>query len=171
MFTYLLRGRSFVCCCGRCSYQGRAYTVYWLVGVQIKSYVTATICDSSSMLPTCFPQLPTPTVMLLMNCYIRNKLCLNQLPTPLSYTYKRLTVIFTSDTMFGCYSPSVVKIFHSVIQHTSLSRLHSGETAIAPSCIVMLFVLITIMLGFSFIQYTNTWLSHKAFFITRDIDI
>ena len=38
-------------------------------------------------------------------------------------------------------------------------------------CIVMLFVLITIMLGFSFIQYTNTWLSHKAFFITRDIDI
>ena len=32
-------------------------------------------------------------------------------------------------------------------------------------------VLITIMLGFSFIQYTNTWLSHKAFFITRDIDI
>ena len=36
---------------------------------------------------------------------------------------------------------------------------------------VMLFVLITIMLGFSFIQYTNTWLSHKAFFITRDIDI
>ena len=35
----------------------------------------------------------------------------------------------------------------------------------------MLFVLITIMLGFSFIQYTNTWLSHKAFFITRDIDI
>ncbi len=37
--------------------------------------------------------------------------------------------------------------------------------------IVMLFVLITIMLGFSFIQYTNTWLSHKAFFITRDIDI
>ena len=39
------------------------------------------------------------------------------------------------------------------------------------NCIVMLFVLITIMLGFSFIQYTNTWLSHKAFFITRDIDI
>ena len=39
-------------------------------------------------------------------------------------------------------------------------------------CIVMLFVLITIMLGFSFIQYTNTWLSHQAFFInTRDIDI
>ena len=38
-------------------------------------------------------------------------------------------------------------------------------------CIVMLFVLITIMLGFSFIQYTNTWLSHEAFFITRDIDI
>ena len=38
-------------------------------------------------------------------------------------------------------------------------------------CIVKLFVLITIMLGFSFIQYTNTWLSHKAFFITRDIDI
>ena len=38
-------------------------------------------------------------------------------------------------------------------------------------CIVMLFVLITIMLGFSFIQYTNTWRSHKAFFITRDIDI
>ena len=38
-------------------------------------------------------------------------------------------------------------------------------------CIVMLFVLIPIMLGFSFIQYTNTWLSHKAFFITRDIDI
>ena len=27
------------------------------------------------------------------------------------------------------------------------------------------------MLGFSFIQYTNTWLSHKAFFITGDIDI
>ena len=39
------------------------------------------------------------------------------------------------------------------------------------NCIVMLFVLITIMLGFSFNQYTNTWLSHKAFFITRDIDI
>ena len=38
-------------------------------------------------------------------------------------------------------------------------------------CSVMLFVLITIMLGFSFIQYTNAWLSHKAFFITRDIDI
>ena len=39
-------------------------------------------------------------------------------------------------------------------------------------CTVMLFVLITIMLGFSFIQYTNTWLSHQAFFInTRDIDI
>ena len=38
-------------------------------------------------------------------------------------------------------------------------------------CIVMLFVWITIMLGFSFIQYTNTWLSHKAFFITRDMEI
>ena len=38
-------------------------------------------------------------------------------------------------------------------------------------CIEMLSVLITVMFGFSFIQYTNTWLSHKAFFITRDIDI
>ena len=40
-----------------------------------------------------------------------------------------------------------------------------------PDCIVMLFVLMSIIWGFSFIQYTNTWLSHKAFFITRDIDI
>ena len=34
-------------------------------------------------------------------------------------TYKQLTVTFTSDTMFGCYSPSVVKVFHTIIQHTS----------------------------------------------------
>ena len=34
----------------------------------------------------------------------------------------------------------------------------------------MLFVLIT-MFRFSFIQYTNTWLTHKAIFITRDRDI
>ena len=64
MFTYLLRGRPFVCCCGRCSYQGRAYTVYWLVGVQIKSYVTATsdlwlFIHASNLLP------PTPHPTLL----------------------------------------------------------------------------------------------------------
>ena len=45
------------------------------------------------------------------------------------------------------------------------------DTPLLPPCIIMLFVLITIMLGFSFIQYTNTWLSHKAFFITGDVDI
>ena len=45
------------------------------------------------------------------------------------------------------------------------------DTPPLPPCIIMLFVLITIMLGFSFIQYTNTWLSHKAFFSTGDIDI
>ena len=45
------------------------------------------------------------------------------------------------------------------------------DTPPLPPCIIMLFVLIAVMLGFSFIQYTNTWLSHEAFFIIRDIDI
>ena len=52
-----------------------------------------------------------------------------------------------------------------------MKELSSTKEIRKKGCIVILFVLITIMLGFSFIQYTNTWLSHKAFFITRDIDI
>ena len=39
-----------------------------------------------------------------------------------SSTYKQLTDTFTSDTMFGCYSPSVVKVFHTIIQHTSTEK-------------------------------------------------
>ena len=41
-----------------CSSQRRAYTVSWLVGVQIKVMLQQPLtCGSSSMLPTCFPQL------------------------------------------------------------------------------------------------------------------
>ena len=37
-------------------------TVSWLVGVQIKVMLYQPLaCGSSSMLPTCFPQLPIPT--------------------------------------------------------------------------------------------------------------
>ena len=41
--------------------QGRAYTVSWLVCVQIKVMLQQPLtCDSSLMLPTCFPLLPAP---------------------------------------------------------------------------------------------------------------
>ena len=44
------------------SSQGRAYTVSWLVGVQIKVMLQQPLtCGSSSMLPTCFPLTPHPT--------------------------------------------------------------------------------------------------------------
>ena len=44
-----------------CSSQGRAYTVSWLVGVQIKVMLQQPLtCGSSSMLPTCFPSTPHP---------------------------------------------------------------------------------------------------------------
>ena len=40
-----------------------AYTISWLVGVQIKVMLQQPLaCGSSFMLPACFPLLPTPTL-------------------------------------------------------------------------------------------------------------
>ena len=51
------RSRLVVCCCGWCSSQGRSYTVSWLVRMKV---IATSDFWLSSMLPTCFPQLPTP---------------------------------------------------------------------------------------------------------------
>ena len=61
------RGRLFVYCCGRCSSQGRAYTVSWLVGVQIKVIATSDLwlfIHASNLLPS--TPHPTPLQKLAL---------------------------------------------------------------------------------------------------------
>ena len=61
--------------------------------------------------------------------------------TPKKQTVRSMSSLFKLcrafgeiNLLFGCYSLSVVKVFHTIIQHTSsMSRLHSGETAKASS--------------------------------------
>ena len=74
-FTPVSLQRQVVCCCGRCSSQGRAYTVSWLV--QIKSDVIATsdlwlFIHASNLLPS----LPTPLPYKTWRCILYMWICM-----------------------------------------------------------------------------------------------
>ena len=63
-----------VAACVHVFIRGELTLVSWLVGVQIKVMLQQPLtCDSSSMLPTCFPQLPIPTPLQKERLFIRTQ--------------------------------------------------------------------------------------------------
>ena len=54
----------------------RAYTVSWLVQIKVMLYLQQLLtCDSSSMLPTCFPYSPLCSLTYICDIYIHPPMC------------------------------------------------------------------------------------------------